>query len=200
MSYKPNKVYGIPLIFNEKEIYQREHFGHFLNHLNLTGNGVEIGVEKGYFAKIMLDTSKLKEYVLVDPWKHYETKGFNNHKQEKQEEIYKFAVEYLKPYKDRVRFVRRESLDAVNYFPDSYFDFIYIDANHEYEYIKKDLEAWYPKLKLGGLFAGHDFRDDFSRGVNYGVRKAVLEFTYKLRKKVYKTFCRRTTYSWYFIK
>lgn len=57
------------------------------------------------------------------------------------------------------------------------FDFIYLDARHDYDGIKEDMEAWWPLLKVGGLFAGHDFVED---GVNtaglFGVQKAVKEF------------------------
>jgi hypothetical protein len=36
-------------------------------------------------------------------------------------------------------------------------DFVYIDANHKYDAVKKDLELWYPKVRKGGVFAGHDY-------------------------------------------
>ena len=36
-------------------------------------------------------------------------------------------------------------------------DFVYIDANHNYECVKEDIEHWYPKVKVGGIIAGHDF-------------------------------------------
>jgi Methyltransferase domain len=32
-----------------------------------------------------------------------------------------------------------------------------LDANHSYESVKEDIEAWFPKVKKGGLFAGHDY-------------------------------------------
>lgn len=52
------------------------------------------------------------------------------------------------------------------------FDFIYIDACHEYEAVKKDLAAAYSKIKDGGWIAGHDYTED----KDFGVIQAVNEF------------------------
>ena len=64
---------------------------------------------------------------------------------------------------------RRDTFDAVNYFEDNSIAFLYIDTAHEYEHVIKEIDAWYPKVKLGGIIAGHDY---FTPGVN----KAVNEF------------------------
>ena len=51
-----------------------------------------------------------------------------------------------------------------------------IDARHDYDSVKEDLEAWFDKLRPGGIFAGHDYVDGtFSLGV-FGVKAAVDEF------------------------
>lgn len=59
-------------------------------------------------------------------------------------------------------------------FEDDYFDWIYIDGNHMYEFVRKDLELYYHKVKHGGIIAG----DDYVEGGWWqgGVRKAVDEF------------------------
>jgi len=51
------------------------------------------------------------------------------------------------------------------------FDFVYIDANHKLDHIRKDLALWTPLVRIGGLVAGHDF------GLNYldSVVPAVFE-------------------------
>ncbi len=62
------------------------------------------------------------------------------------------------------------SLEAAPKFEDESIDFIFIDANHDYEYVRDDINAWWPKLKTGGIMCGHDYSVDFK-----GVKKAVIE-------------------------
>jgi predicted O-methyltransferase YrrM len=53
-------------------------------------------------------------------------------------------------------------------------DFVFIDADHSYEGCKADIEAWFPKVKPGGLLSGHDYDNpDFPE---FGVKRAVDEF------------------------
>ena len=40
---------------------------------------------------------------------------------------------------------------------DKKFDFIYIDASHDYESVKKDILNWYPKVKINGYIGGDDY-------------------------------------------
>jgi hypothetical protein len=53
--------------------------------------------------------------------------------------------------------IRSLSNQSVSLFEDESLDFIYIDGNHSYESVKEDMNIWFPKLKKGGLFAGHDY-------------------------------------------
>ena len=70
---------------------------------------------------------------------------------------------------------RKSSVEAAKEFGDNTLSAVFIDAGHSYEDVKADLEAWYPKVKPGGLFAGHDF--DFAHPVSReGVIPAVREF------------------------
>jgi len=62
-----------------------------------------------------------------------------------------------------------KSLEAVLMIPDISLDFVFIDAMHTYEAVKEDIRAWFPKIRSGGIVAGHDYSWD-------GVKKAVDEF------------------------
>jgi predicted O-methyltransferase YrrM len=60
--------------------------------------------------------------------------------------------------------------EAAGYFPYSFFDFIYIDACHDYDSVKNDIKVWLPKLKDTGFLCGHDYP-----GRGEGVKRAVDE-------------------------
>ena len=66
--------------------------------------------------------------------------------------------------------VKGDSSKSAEGFPDGYFDFVYIDACHEYEAALADIKAWLPKISPGGIIAGHDYQPDY-----FGVIKAVQE-------------------------
>ena len=68
------------------------------------------------------------------------------------------------------------SLEAAPLIPDHSLDFAYVDARHDYASVLEDLEAWFPKVKPGGILAGHDYADiEFGKNV-FGVKSAVDEF------------------------
>jgi len=76
------------------------------------------------------------------------------------------TVQRLAQFGDRSRIITGTSLEVAPNFEDGVFSFIYLDARHDYDSIKADLAAWYPKLCSGGLFAGHDYFDhDPERGL-----------------------------------
>jgi Methyltransferase domain len=66
------------------------------------------------------------------------------------------------------KLLRRHSVAAAAEFADGSCDFIFIDASHDYESVAADIRAWRPKLKPGGIMAGHDFDEP-------GVAQAVAE-------------------------
>jgi len=66
--------------------------------------------------------------------------------------------------------IRAPSVQAADEFADESADFVYIDAAHDYESVAADLRAWWPKVKVGGWIAGHDYP------TWEGVQQAVDEF------------------------
>lgn len=62
--------------------------------------------------------------------------------------------------------LKMDSVTASTRFQDNSLDFVFIDANHHYEFVKKDIEAWYPKVKPGGTIAGHDYIREVKQAVD----------------------------------
>ena len=189
--------------YMDLQILHRNEFGKLLDQLNLKGLGAEIGVCEGKFSRVLLDNTKLYMLYLIDPWKDYGTVslGFRNLPQEKQDRLYSNVVKNTQKYGDRVQIIRNESVKASSFFSDETFDFVYIDANHSYKYVKEDIAYWYPKVRKGAILAGHDYMDGIIKGVDYGVKRAADEFCAANNKKIYTTSgLRKRARSWYFIK
>lgn len=62
------------------------------------------------------------------------------------------------------------SHEAASLFPDQHFDMVFLDADHSYEQVRRDIDAWQPKVKRCGILAGHDFDASWP-----GVQRAVHE-------------------------
>ena len=117
---------------------------------NLTG--VEIGLDRGKNAKILLRELSLKKLYLIDIIKKI---SFND---------------------NRTVFIQKTSDDCARIIPNN-LDFVYIDGDHSYEQVKKDIENYFPKVRIGGILAGHDINQT-------DVFKAVSEFAVKKKLKV----------------
>ena len=72
--------------------------------------------------------------------------------------------------RDLIQVIESESHTAAERFQEESLDFVFIDADHSYEEVKRDIAAWIPKIKCGGVLAGHDHCEQFP-----GVVRAVTE-------------------------
>jgi len=137
----------------------------------------EVGVRSGRNFEKMIEHGPEEAYA-IDIWKDDGVASRNDvaYSQEvldKQYEDFKERME-SKPF---VWIRRYYSVEAATSFGDETLDFIYIDADHTYEGVMADLEAWYPKVKKGGFVLGDDFvRHKTRTGVRYGVMEAVTKF------------------------
>ena len=68
------------------------------------------------------------------------------------------------------------SQEAAPLFRAGQLDFVYIDAQHHYEAARDDIETWYPKVRKGGILAGHDYLEGEREAGYFGVKRAVDEF------------------------
>ena len=77
--------------------------------------------------------------------------------------------------------LEKDSNQALTDIPDAYLDFIFLDAYMNYDQVMNDLEGWYPKVKAGGLFAGHDYNSvAVQKGVNQFRNKHNIKSTLSL--------------------
>ena len=140
--------------------------------------GIEIGSYAGESAEIFLKSNAFRLLYCIDPWEmHYDPEDNAG----EDEGIFIAEKEFDKRFKNNpiVKKVKMKSSKAVNIFKDESIDFIYIDGNHQYEFVKQDLIDYVPKIKKGGIISGHD------RQQWLGVDKALDEYFHKKPLKDY---------------
>jgi predicted O-methyltransferase YrrM len=175
---------------NNMNITTRENFGKLAQTFYKKGIGAEIGVEYGSFSNRILQdwTGSL---ISVDMWADISI------------EIH--ARKVLSTSRSILK--KMASVDAAMGVENESLDFVYIDADHDYEHCKQDIEAWFSKVRHGGLVAGHDYLDwtvDQGAPANFGVKQAVTEFCVKNGYELHVTsedFFEGVPYqTWYFTK
>ena len=122
-----------------------------------TGVGVEVGVFKGELSKHIMTLWTGGTMYLVDVWREMGNEYNDVCNNDEQLNYLLETCNNIKGYEDRAMIIRATSENASKLFNYESLDFIYIDANHAYEHVKKDLDLWFPKLKKGGYFCGHDY-------------------------------------------
>lgn len=132
------------------------------------GVGVEVGTFKGSFSKQIIQNWNGTLY-MVDVWRGLKD-GYidsSNHLLQ-SENVYEEAMKNIEGYEDRAVMIRASSEISAKIFNDNSLDFVYIDANHAYDYVVQDIKLWFPKVKIGGYILGHDYIDlDWYNDPNY---------------------------------
>jgi hypothetical protein len=143
------------------EIPNRDKLIEFIiNDAMFSGDMVEVGTDLGaYFSQFLTiknSIPKRRNYgrlFLVDTWdvRHF-------YKDIEEWEMWnRFTTVLAATLQARdVYAIRGESLPVSRAFPDNSLDFVYIDAQHHFEAVRDDINAWYPKVRHGGIIAGHD--------------------------------------------
>ncbi len=149
-----------------------------LNARGLRGIGVEVGVYEGWFSDYLLTHWRGNQLISVDPWQAWGAEYTDdcNQRQQAMDQIYTSARQRLQRHGRRSDVWRLTGEAAAARFSDEALDFVYIDAQHHEAAVTADLHQWYPKVKAGGMLAGHDYMDGaFSFG-QFGVKSAVDKF------------------------
>ena len=139
--------------------------------INLHGDnlvGAEIGVHVGESFLTLLQTCpNISKLYGVDPYVPYvdylkeEGQSFDPMVVDEKEIEYIKLVSYHRQkfsgHKDKIVFYEMDSIEASKKVEDKSLDFIFIDSYCSLEQAKNDIKVWYPKVKDGGIFAGHDW-------------------------------------------
>ena len=152
--------------------------------------GCELGVCLAYTLRYFLDqTTKISKVYAIDAYQ-----PFMDHwgmvTQEMVDRWKAQAYALLTPYQDRVTILEMDSVAASEHIADGELDYIFIDGDHSYDAVCKDLRAYWSKVKQGGIFAGHDWNlPDVYRAVNdfrteYGITTEIQ-------------FCEKNVWFWY---
>lgn len=126
--------------------------------------GCEIGVWKGDGAQMLLKHAAPFKLYLIDPWipvpeghiEKYVNACWRDYTEEIQNQFY---IDVLKrfQFEKAIEVIRAKSWDAVVLFPDEYFDWVFVDGDHSYDAVLKDLTLYGEKLKVGGYIMGDDY-------------------------------------------
>lgn len=140
------------------------------------GKFVEVGSFQGssaaYMAVEIINADSRVKLDCIDSWNRFAIGGLHlkNPDQYPEDLVYQLFIKNTEQVRNVVTPIRVDSVKGASFYPDKSLEFVFIDANHEYEAVKADLEAWYPKVKPGGHIAGHDYISDPR------VKQAVDEF------------------------
>jgi Methyltransferase domain len=144
--------------------------------------GAEIGVWKGEFSSEILHAVNPRKLHLIDPWKYQAAAEFSQAfyggatgaSQENMDALYRSVVKKFRELAPGTVEVNRGSSESVaSQFPDNYIDWLYVDGDHRYEGVLKDLLLYHPKLKPGGVVAGDDYVAGGDQWWGDGVVRAV---------------------------
>jgi hypothetical protein len=173
-----NHIYNQPQFgvsddwFGYKTVYDM-----FVKMLPQNGTIVEVGVWKGkslaYLGVEAVNSGKNLRVFGVDTWL-----GSPEHQNDpliKTDTLYNLFMTNIFPLLGAVTPIRMASVNAAKLFPDNSIDIVFIDACHEYECVKEDINAWFPKIKKGGIISGHDYQWGDKRPGGAPVKKAVDE-------------------------
>lgn len=141
--------------------------------------GAEIGTEAGRYAEEICKTVKGVKLYCVDPYLAYDR--YEDHvSQSRLDNFYNVAVSRLTHQnKFDATIIRETSLDAVKRFEPGSLDFVFIDGNHHFDFVVRDIIAWAPIVRAGGIVSGHDYKPEGSETtpIPFGVIEAVNGYT-----------------------
>lgn len=115
----------------------------------------EIGVWTGAGTRVF--SKHFTKIYAVDPWSSDEPEIAGEYNMAAVEGVF----DYRFTGNDAIVKIKKKSLDAADDFENESLDMVYIDAIHELNAVRRDIDAWKPKVKKGGFLCGHDHESRF---------------------------------------
>jgi predicted O-methyltransferase YrrM len=148
----------------------------------VTKLGAEIGVWMGETTEYLLNNMKELKIYAIDPYEVYEHynkhhRGASEDTQERFDDVYnKVSSKLNNMFPERIIWIRDMGLSASYEIKDNSLDFVFIDGNHGYEYVKADIAIWKHKVRKDGYLIGHDI---FSNKDSHQCVKRAVEFHFE---------------------
>ena len=120
----------------------------------------EVGVQRGAFSLQIYATLKPRVFYLIDCWEKQDGDYVSDPANNQRHGMNYQAVQRRFSRLPGCQIMKMYSVDAAKRIADSSLDFLYIDANHTHDAVLQDLNAWWPKIRVGGAMAGHDYIRD----------------------------------------
>ena len=114
---------------------------------------------------------------MVDRWENVETDFYRHTEQRYQDVLSRFSAPYVVS--------RHDSLSEARATPDANYDWVYLDDEHSFTHVTKELDAWWSKIGRNGILAGHDYADQHRWPLWMSVKDAVDAWGKRQQQAIY---------------
>lgn len=140
--------------------------------------GVWLGRSIIFMAQLLKRSGKKVKLLAVDTFRGEENQPAH------EETVREHGGSLLAAFKENIRrcgvedmieIVQGDSASSAAPIDAAALAFVFIDAAHDYQSVKRDIAAWQSKVKKGGMMAGHDIQhDEVKRAVTEMIPDAVI--------------------------
>jgi cephalosporin hydroxylase len=173
-------VIGVQGWFDFANIYRR-----MVAEVRDGGTIIELGVWKGkslcYLADCARRSGKNINIIGIDSFSHEQWDGYaaiqridrelgesRTVEQQCRDNLSRFDL-------NNVRLIQSDCIEAASLFDDGSVDFVFLDDNHVFDHVKRELQAWLPKMRRPTWIAGHDYNGETRQGVDSIMPNAVAD-------------------------
>ena len=169
-----------------KKKHRRRRWNAVASRVSAGAVGAEVGVYEGGMSNALFKLIPGLRLYMVDRWKVYsgdEVKAAPHTRIARIEKERVWAAIKAKAFAvaaawPMATIIEMDSAEAAGQVDDESLDFVFIDGDHSYEGVKRDILAWMPTVKPGGWLMGHDYGGK----PDGGVKKAVDELGMKVHR------------------